>query len=225
MPSWARCSARVADLATDPGIQDLLEQLGGTTGTFADIYVATEIHFVAAAVAAAGIALVLRLVGAERSGLGEVVLATPTSRARWFAAHVAPPGGCSPPHSWRCSARPSALVGPSVTPEAPSFGASVGATLAALPAVWVMIGVAAALAGAFPRFAPFSWGVLLVTFLVTEIGPLTDLPSWLLDLSPFTHLSPLPGGSFEPVSAAVLTLLAAALVAVGLMAYRRRDVA
>ena len=41
-----------------------------------------------AAVAAAGIALVLRLVGAERSGLGEVVLATPTSRARWFGAHV-----------------------------------------------------------------------------------------------------------------------------------------
>ena len=93
-----------------------------------------------------------------------------------------------------------------------SFGASVGAALAALPAVWVMIGVAAALAGAFPRFAPFSWGVLLVTFLATEIGPMTDLPSWLLDLSPFTHLSPLPGGAFETVSAAVLTLLAAALV-------------
>ena len=41
--------------------------------------------------AAVGVALTLRLVGAERSGLGEVVLSTPTSRVRWYAAHVALP--------------------------------------------------------------------------------------------------------------------------------------
>ena len=104
------------------------------------------------------------------------------------------------------------MVGPSASPKAPSFGAAVGATLAAVPAVWVLIGVAAALAGAAPRFAPFSWGVLLVTFMITEIGPLTKLPSWVMDLSPFTHLSSLPGGSFEVVSAAVLTLIALALM-------------
>ena len=93
------------------------------------------------------------------------------------------------------------------------------------PSVWVMIGVAAALAGAAPRFAPFSWGVLLVTFMITEIGPLTKLPSWVMDLSPFTHLSSLPGGSFEVVSAAVLTLIALALMVGGYAAYNRRDVA
>ena len=54
-----------------------------------------------------------------------------------------------------------------------------------------MIGVAAALAGA-PPVRAVRVGVLLVTFMVAEIGPLTDLPSWVLDLSPFTHLSPLP---------------------------------
>ena len=96
--------------------------------------------------------------------------------------------------------------------------------MSALPAVWVVTGVAAALAGAVPRFAPFAWGVLLVTFTVTEVGPLTALPDWVVDLSPFTHLSPLPGGSFEVLSAALLTLVAAALVAVGFAAYRRRDV-
>ena len=78
-------------MVDDPAIRDLLEKLGGSTGTVEDVYVATEIHFVAVAVAAAGIALVLRLVGSERSGLGEVVLATPTSRLRWFGAHVALP--------------------------------------------------------------------------------------------------------------------------------------
>ena len=81
----------VADMVDDPAIKDLLEKLGGSTGTVEDVYLATEIHFVAVAVAAAGIALVLRLVASERSGLGEVVLATPTSRPRWFGAHVALP--------------------------------------------------------------------------------------------------------------------------------------
>jgi ABC-2 type transport system permease protein len=46
----------------------------------------------------------------------------------------------------------------------------------------------------------------------------------VLDLSPFTHLSPLPAGSFNTLAAVVLTLVAAALVAAGLTAYRRRDV-
>ena len=61
--------------------------------------------------------------------------------------------------------------------------------------------------------------------MVTEIGPLTKLPSWVMDLSPFTHLSSLPGGSFEVVPAVVLTVIAVALVLGGFLAYRRRDVA
>ena len=214
----------VGDMVADPAIKDLLEKLGGTTGTVENVYLATEIHFVAVAVAAVGIALVLRLVGAERSGLGEVVLATPTSRLRWFSAHVALPVLLTT-GLMALLGVVVGLVAPSATAAAPSFGASVGATMSALPAIWVMTGVTALLVGALPRFAPFAWGVLLVTFMITEIGPLTELPSWVMDLSPFTHLSPLPGGSFEVVSAAVLTLIALALMALGGLAYQNRDAA
>ncbi|MBM6401087.1 ABC transporter permease [Phycicoccus sonneratiae] len=214
----------VGQMASDPGIRDVLESLGGTIGTLEDVYVATEIHFVAAAVAAAGIALVLRLVGAERSGLGEVVLATPTGRTRWFAAHVGLPVVLSAVLMALLGAVVG-LVGPTVTPDAPGFDPSLAATVAALPAVWLVIGVAALLAGALPRFAPLTWGVLLVTFVVAEVGPLADLPGWLLDLSPFSHLSPLPAGAFEPLPAVVMTLVAAVLCGAGALAYRRRDVA
>jgi polyether ionophore transport system permease protein len=213
----------VADMVADPGIRDLLEKLGGTSGTIENVYLATELHFVAVAVAAAGIALMLRLVASERSGLGEVVLSTPTSRARWFAAHVVLPVVLTTVLLALLGVVVG-LVGPTASPNAPSFGASVAASLAALPAVWVMIGVAAALGGALPRFAPFAWGVLLVTFMVTEIGPLTKLPSWVMNVSPFTHLSHLPGGPFEVLSAVVLTLVALALMVGGFLAYRRRDV-
>ena len=213
----------VSDMINDPSIRDLLAKLGGTTGTVENLYLATEIHFLAVAVAAVGIALVLRLVGSERSGLGEVVLATPTSRLSWFAAHVALPVVLTTVLMALLGAVVG-LVGPSASPNAPSFGATVAATTSALPAVWVVTGVAALLAGAAPRFAPLSWGILLVSMMVTEIGPLVKLPGWVMDLSPFTHLSPLPGGSFEALSAAVLTLVALALMAAGYLAYRRRDV-
>ena len=213
----------VSDIVNDPAIKDLLEKLGGSTSTIENVYLATEIHFVAVAVAAAGIALVLRLVGSERSGLGEVVLSTPTSRLRWFGAHLVLPVVLTTVLMALLGVVVG-LVGPTTSPAAPSVGASVGATLAALPAIWVMTGVAAFLVGALPRFAPFAWGVLLVTFMLTEIGPLTKLPSWLVNISPFSHLSPLPGGQFEVVSAGILTLVALLLIGAGYWAYHHRDV-
>ena len=89
-----------------------------------------------------------------------------------------------------------------------------------------MIGVAAALAGAAPRFAPFAWGVLLVTFIVTEIGPLTELPSWVMDLSPFTHLSSLPGGVVRGrPGRGAHPARGSRWCSAGSSAYRRRDVA
>ena len=116
----------VADMVDDPSIHDLLEKLGGTTGTVENVYVATEIHFVAVAVAAAGIALVLRLVGSERSGLGEVVLATPDEPAALVRGTRRPAGRCSPPAlmallgAWSAwSARRPARTPPRSGPRSP----------------------------------------------------------------------------------------------------------
>ncbi|WP_392544732.1 ABC transporter permease [Oryzobacter telluris] len=214
--------ASVADLANDPAVRDMLDRLAGSAGGVEDVYVATEVRFVAAAVAAAGVALVLRLVAAERRGLGELVLATPTSRTRWYAAHVAVALGL-PALLMAVLGTTVGIVGPAATPDAPALGPVLGASLATLPAVWVVVGMAALLAGAVPRFAPLTWGVLLVAFVVGELGPTMDLPSWVVDASPFAHVSQLPGGSFEAVPALVLLAVAAALVLAGRAAYLRRD--
>lgn len=214
----------VADLADDPAIRSMLEALGGGAGTVEDVYVATELRFVSAAVAAAGVALVMRLVAAERRGIGELVLSTATSRTRWFLAHVALALGLP---AWLVLVAGTAvgLVGPLAAPAAPGVGEVVGAALATVPAVWVVIGLAALLAGAAPRFAPLTWGVLLVAFVVGELGPTMRLPAWLVDASPFAHVPQLPGGTFEPVPALVLLAVGAALVTAGRTAYARRDAA
>ncbi len=91
--------------------------------------------------------------------------------------------------------------------------------------MWVLVGVAGLLVGARPRLAPLAWALLLVGFVVGELGPTMDLPGWLVDVSPFAHLGQLPGGDFAALAAAVMTLAAAGLTAAGALAYGRRDVA
>ncbi len=56
------------------------------------------------------------------------------------------------------------------------------------------------------------------------IGPALDLPQPVMDISPFTHLPKLPGAAgMEWGPVVLLTAVAAALVAGGLAALRRRD--
>ncbi len=212
----------VGELSSNAQMQGFLEKLAGSAGTIEDIYLATEARFIAVAVAAAGVALVLRLGAAERSGLGEAVLTTPTSRPRWYLAHVVVAAAATTLFMAVIGVTVG-LVGPRASAGAPGLGATLGAFLSTLPAIWVLVGVAALLVGWRPRFAPFAWALLIVGFVVGELGPSMDLPQWLVDLSPFTHLSQLPGGEFAALAAALMTALAMLLVAAGGFAYRSRD--
>ncbi len=63
-------------------------------------------------------------------------------------------------------------------------------------------------------------------FVAAMFGILLDLPQWLLNLSPFQHvpaLLPAVPMSWLPIVA--LTAVAAALIAAGLAALDRRDLA
>ncbi len=213
----------VGSLVDNPQMQQVLERLGGSAGTVEDIFLATETKFVAAAVTAAGVALVLRLAAAERSGLGEAVLSTPTSRVRWYLAHVSV-GVVATALFMAVIGLTVGLAGARASEAAPGPGATLGAFLSTLPAIWLVVGVTALLAGWRPRLAPAAWAVLLVGFTLGELGPTMRLPGWVVDLSPFAHLSQLPGGDFAAAGAAVMTAAAVALVAAGALAYRQRDV-
>lgn len=103
-------------------------------------------------------------------------------------------------------------------------GAAVGATLAQLPAVWVIGAVAALLYGAAPKYAVAAWAVAGIALALGWVGPALNLPEAVLDLSPFAHLPKLPGGqAMAWIPLLVLTALAVAFTGAGLAALRRRD--
>ena len=75
-----------------------------------------------------------------------------------------------------------------------------------------------------PRFARASWGVLAAGVLLGQLGPLLQLPPWVMNLSPFTHVPRLPGGVFEAAPLLALLGVAALLTIAGLLGWQRRDV-
>jgi ABC-2 type transport system permease protein len=99
----------------------------------------------------------------------------------------------------------------------------IGASLAQLPAVWVLGALAAGLFGLAPRALNIAWAALGACLLLWFLGPLLDLPNWVLDLSPYEHVPAIPAVSFDAGPLLALTAVAAALTAVGLAAFRHRD--
>jgi ABC-2 type transport system permease protein len=100
----------------------------------------------------------------------------------------------------------------------------LGSSVALAPAVWVLVGIAIALYGLLPRAAMAAWGFLGACFLLLYLGPLLSLPDWVLDLSPYSHIPLLPAADLTVGPLLALTAIAAALMAVGLVGLRRRDV-
>jgi ABC-2 type transport system permease protein len=60
--------------------------------------------------------------------------------------------------------------------------------------------------------------------VLTELGSALNLSHWVTDISPFSHVPKLPGGTFAAAPLLWLLLVAVALTAAGLAGLRRRDI-
>jgi len=101
----------------------------------------------------------------------------------------------------------------------------IAASPAYAPALWVFAGLAAALFGVAPRFVGAAWGVLGALAFVGFMGPLLRFPDWVFNLSPLGHVLRMPVEEFSVVPELILTVIAGALVAAALVAFRGRDLA
>jgi ABC-2 type transport system permease protein len=166
----------------------------------------------------------LRLRTEEASHRAEPVLTASVSRPRWMASHlvVALAGSAALLLAVGVGFGVGAAIGLS---DAGAIPRMIGAAFVYLPALWVFVGVAALLFGIAPRLAVATWGLFAGLIFVGSLGPLLKLPQWTFQLSPLEHVPRLPVARFDLIPELVLTALAAALIAVGLGAFRRRDLA
>ncbi len=71
---------------------------------------------------------------------------------------------------------------------------------------------------------PAAWAVLAGITFIALLGPGLKLPTWLLDLSPTTHVGNPPLGTVEALPLVVLGALAAVLGVTAAIGFRRRGV-
>ena len=185
---------------------------------------ATVILLILAVVAAAYVVLAaLRPRTEEVAGRAEPVLVTGLSRTRWLASHlvVALAGGAVVMVAAGAAFGAAAAAS---TGDPELFGRITGASLVYLPALWLVAGLAVTLYGWWPRAAGLVWLVPAYGFVVGYLGQLLSMPDWLANLSPFGHVPQLPAYELRWTPLLILTLIAAVLIGLGLVGFRRRDV-
>ncbi len=211
-----------AMLADNPELADYLARIGGAT--LADSYLATALRMLALIIAGFAVSSALRNRSEEAAGYAESMLATPVSRWWWAGSHLV-----------------VTVVGTLVLLVVCGFATGISyavslddwsrvapltlAALATFPSVLVLAGVATLLFGWLPHATVAAWGALVLVAVVDIFGRVLDLPDWMLLLSPFEHAPAVPAESWDALPIVLLSLLACALFALGLVGFRRRDLA
>jgi ABC-2 type transport system permease protein len=204
---------------------DLIEQIGGG-GNLTEAMFAAAFAMGGIAVAGYAVQALLRMRSEESTGRLEAVLATEVARSRWMASHIV-----------------IAVLGTIVLMALMGVGAAVvyglvagglgtqlaelmPAALARVPAALAVGGLAIAFFGLLPRWAvALSWAAFAAFLFLGMLGGLLDLPQAVLDLSPFTHTPAAPSVAVTAAPLVILAAVAAALIAVGVGSFDRRDLA
>jgi len=210
-------------LATNPQLANLFAHFGGASA-YTDSLFTLSLTFLGWIAAAYAITATLRLQSEEVEGRVDHVLAASVSRLRWATSDLA-----------------IAAIGSVVVLTAfgllagLTYGLSTGnvgyelprmlvATLAYLPAIWVVAGIAMALYGLVPRLSFVSWGALGAFILVELIGETLQVSQSILNLSPFNQVPKVLVSGVSLMPLVSLTLLAFVLIIAGLVGFQRRSI-
>lgn len=152
----------------------------------------------------------------------EHLLARPIGRPRWLTTRV-------------LAAAVAAVIIALVTGMVAWLGTVVAGTpigfvdgllagINMVPIAWLALGIGVGLFGLLPRVTvPLMYGLVVVAFLLDFVGGLLELPEPVLNLSPFRHLAAVPATDLNVGTALVMLGVATVAAAIGLLAFRRRD--
>lgn len=211
----------VEELVSDN--EGLAEFIGGSGAQLMDSFFVVAASMIALLASGFALQVATRMRAEEEAGRLEPLLATALPRWRWATSHllVAVLGSTL---LLALSGLGLGLAHGALTADSSQVGRLTAATLIHAPAVWVLVGVAAALFGLVPRAAAAAWAVLAASVVGVLLSTTLRLPDWAVDLTPFHHVPqvPLEGVALTPV--VTLTAVAAGLVTVGLVGLNHRDV-
>lgn len=214
---------QVTLLEDNPAFVETLTKLGGA-GALIDTFFAAVMALAAGVVAAYPVLALLRMRAEEADGRLEPLLATSVGRARWATSHIALAAAGS--------IGLMALVGASAGLAYGLAAGDVGARLASLtwaalvhmPAVLAVADLVIAVFGWLPRLTDgLAWTALVAVLVLGPLGEILGLPQAARNLSPFSHIPPVPVVDATAAPLLVLLAFAAGLAAAGIIGLERRN--
>ncbi|MFC7547892.1 ABC transporter permease [Plantactinospora sp. GCM10030261] len=203
---------------------EVISQLGGGDD-LVNAFLAAMLAIFALAIGGYATQAVLRARAEEADGRLEPVLGAAVGRNRWLAGHVLAAVLGALVLIVVAGASTGLGYGLAVGEPATQVAELIAAALVHLPAVLVLAGLVVVLFGQLPRLSvPLSWTVLAAFLLMGQLGAVLELPRPVLNLSPFSHVPAVPATDPTATPLVVLTGVAVALLMIGLVAFRRRDV-
>lgn len=207
-------------LSDNTGLQDWVGAYGSDA---TDAFFALVLLILALTAAACALTSTLRVTTEENAGRVEPILATVISRPGWLLSHLVAPLSAAVVVS-AAAGLGAGLAHGVRTADLAEIPQMIGGSLAHVPVIWLITGIAVLLVGALPRAASLAWAVFAGSVVVSMFGSLFQLPDWFTTLSPFEHTPRIPGGNVETGTLLALTAVAAALITLGVASFRRRDV-
>jgi ABC-2 type transport system permease protein len=217
-------AAASSAFSDQPQILDFIRKLSGGSEGLRDAFFQAMLTIMATVVTVAGIMFLGRLRSEETDGHSEVMLSTSTTRWTYALGMVVP-----------AVVLPVALLAatgtlmPVVQAAADGSPALVGeitrAALVLTPGVVLVLGLGMLLVGWLPRWYGLVWVAIGWTMFVSWILTLWNVPEWVTRLQPWGYLPHLPSEPMRWGAVSVELVAGLALLALGLVGYRRRDIA
>lgn len=209
-------------LRDSPQIATILRLMGQGATNLREAFYVAMLDILLVVITALAVQLVARLWAEETHTRTELLLSAAVSRGRYLASHLVI--AVATPSLLAVAA--GAMLGASQAVAEGSLQPVFTLILAAfalLPGLWIFVGVGTLLLGWVPHLFRLVWVLLAWTVLLVWIGPLLDLPRWLLNLHPFAPLPALPLERFTWPIWALTTAAATAMAVAGAYGYHHRD--
>ena len=204
---------RFAELAAGAGVAGLGTANGAAAALFSVLTIPTGLY------AATRLAT---MAADEKARRWTPLFAAPISRTRLIFTEIAATAvGLIVLHA---TAALAIWTGAAITDTPLGIRAALAGALNTAPIAWLALGAAALALGWLPS-AVGAIGALPVAggFLLNVVAQSTHAPGWLVNLSPFAHLSAVPITPPDWAAITALTLIGAVLMTMGATGYTRRD--
>lgn len=210
-------------LQSNKGVAQVLAAGAASPADLIAVFIVTILSMLGIIAAIPGVQLMLKVRAEELDDRVELLLAGAVSRARYYGSNLLVAFVSVGVYVLIAGTVVGALAAPADIGV--DFWPTVAQAAVTIPAVWTVVAVSVAVVGARPAVTLAAWVGVLISFVLTLLGPTFKLWDWVLAISPFWHVPRLTDSSAESWGLLAVSGVTLLFVLVGFVGFRRRDIA